>query len=129
MQGKPERTRLTVRADFGEAAARAKALAKASGEEISVRRGPSGFEIWVPEIAYPKLAELLEEFEEFEALCEEEENEQMADDGLDDIPDVDDPDDSYEDYQDEVASEILDDIEDERENWAASEEEGWFYRD
>ena len=36
---------------------------------------------------------------------------------------------AYDDYQAEIQAELMEEIEEDRDNWARSEEEGWFYGD
>jgi hypothetical protein len=126
MQDEAGMQRITVRTDFGEASERAKALAHASGQAVLLRRGVSGFELWVPAASSAQLVGLLEDIDDEEKLslqAEESllENEQEESEEFDD--------EAYDTYEDEVRSEIMEDIEEARENWAASEEEGWYYPD
>ena len=146
MQGKSEFVLLAVNTTFGGASARAMKLAEQTGIEIRVRSGLHGFEIWGPTPALNELDLHLREIDGnvLEVCFEEEEEdpesqlERLRADQLEseDLINANThPSDftstrhssspSGEDSWDDIAN----DLDDERENWGACGENGWFYRE
>lgn len=130
MQERPGLMLLTVRAGFAEAAKCARRLAELSGIGVMVARGSEGFSVWVPAESHAQLSAVLQEFDAGVVETRGDEDDARLEPEIeDDGADYEFEDEAASDYQKEVWSEIMDDIEDDRNNWAASEEDGWFYPD
>lgn len=130
MQERPGLMLLTVRAGFAEAANCARRLAELSGIGVMVARGSEGFSVWVPAESHAQLSAVLQEFDAGVVETRgDEDDARLEPETEDDGADYEFEDEAASDYQKEVWSEIMDDIEDDRNNWAASEEDGWFYPD
>ncbi len=130
MQERPGLMLLTVRAGFAEAANCARRLAELSGIGVMVARGSEGFSVWVPAESHAQLSAVLQEFDAGVVETRGDEDDARLEPEIeDDGADYEFEDEAASDYQKEVWSEIMDDIEDDRNNWAASEEDGWFYPD
>lgn len=97
---------------FQAATDRARALALTHGESIEIRRQQSGWAV----LAQPALAALLRDDRRDQESMEY----VREDDGAWA---------AEAEYQHEVLEPLMEELEEDRESWARSEEEGWFYGD
>lgn len=115
-------TRLLNRRTFAEAGQLAQAIAQASGHSVAVRRLADMFALWVAASAsaavYPVAQRIVEE-------ARRADRHRFSGDDYDDFDDYD----GFDEYQEEVRAELAAEINDDRQQYADAEEEGWFHPD
>ena len=110
-----DRLQIEEYVDFPAAAARARTLARDFGECVAVRRTRDGWAVLASDAVSAALDDSLAAPDEAPACAPDEEYERNA---L-----------GEEDYEWEVLRPLRKEIESDRDDWARSEEDGWFYGD
>lgn len=100
--------------DFAAAAGRARKLAVDFGEAIQLRRTADGWAVLAPDTV---------------SIVLERAHVEEADDAWFDAGEADDEDPVADDYQHDVLAPLLEEFHADQEDWARSEEDGWYYAD